>query len=287
MTGRLAGKVALITGAARGQGRAEAVRFAEEGASLIVLDIAQKIDSASAVYGPATREQLEETVAMCEMAGAKVHSAIADTRDLAQMESVARSGSAELGGLDVVVANAGIYSVGRLAVADERTGLGVLSQETWQDMLDVNLTGVYNTVRATAPIMVEQGRGGAIVLTSSGAGLVGGPNIGHYVAAKHGVSGLMKSLAHELGPHWIRVNTVNPGQCNTAMIHNEVTYKLFRPDLEHPTVEDFRQASQVATTLPVPWVEPIDIANAVVFLASDEARYITGVALPVDAGTVV
>ena len=154
MEGRLAGKVALITGAARGQGRAEAVRFAEEGASLIVLDIAQKIDSASAVYGPATREQLEETVAMCEKAGAQVHSAIADTRDLAQMESVARGGSAELGGLDVVVANAGIYSVGRLAVADERTGLGVLSQETWQEMLDVNLTGVYNTVRATAPIML-------------------------------------------------------------------------------------------------------------------------------------
>jgi SDR family mycofactocin-dependent oxidoreductase len=283
--GRLEGKVAFITGAARGQGRAEAVRCAQEGASLILVDIARQIDSAP--YPLGTREELDETVELCASEGARVHVAVADTRHLAALESVAASGAAELGGLDIVVANAGIYSVGRLAVTDSRTGRGVMSAQTWQDMLDVNLTGVYNTVRATAPLMVEYGRGGSIVLTSSGAGLRGAPNIGHYVAAKHGVTGLMKSLAHELGSFSIRVNTVHPGQCDTPMIHNETTYRIFRPDLENPTVEDFRQASLPVNTLPVPWVEPIDIANAVVFLASDEARYITGTALSVDAGTLV
>jgi (+)-trans-carveol dehydrogenase/(-)-trans-carveol dehydrogenase len=285
MGNRLTGKVALVTGAARGQGRAEAVRFAEEGASLILVDLPRPIGNLP--YSPSTREDLNETVKLCEDADARVHAAAVDTRDLDALAAVARAGAAELGGLDVVVANAGIYSVGRLAVPDAITGLGVLTEQTWQDMLDVNLTGVYNTVRAAAPIMVDRGQGGVIVLTSSGAGLVGGPNIGHYVAAKHGVTGLMKSLSHELGPHWIRVNSVHPGQCNTAMIHNETTYRLFRPDLEHPSLEEFREVSQRINTLPVPWVEPIDIANAVVFLASDEARYITGVALPVDAGTLV
>jgi (+)-trans-carveol dehydrogenase/(-)-trans-carveol dehydrogenase len=281
--GRLEGKVAFITGAARGQGRAEAVRCAEEGASLILVDIAGQI--ASAPYPLGTRAELDETVGLCAAAGARVHVAVADTRDLAALESVARSGAAEFGGLDIVVANAGIYSVGRLAVPDQRRE--VISEQAWQDMLDVNLTGVYHTVRATAPLMVDHGRGGAIVLTSSGAGLRGAPNIGHYVAAKHGVTGLMKSLAHELGPHWIRVNAVHPGQCDTAMIQNETTYRVFRPDLENPTAEDFRQASLPVNRLPVPWVEPIDIANAVVFLASGEARYITGTSLVVDAGTLV
>jgi (+)-trans-carveol dehydrogenase/(-)-trans-carveol dehydrogenase len=285
MSNRLTGKVALITGAARGQGRAEAVRFAEEGASLILVDLPRPIDNLP--YAPSTKEDFDETVRLCEDLDARVHAAAVDTRDLAGLESAAREGAAELGGLDIIIGNAGIYTVGRLAVPDPVTGLDVLSEQTWQDMLDVNLTGVYNTVRAAAPLIVDQGRGGVILLTSSGAGLRGGPNLGHYVAAKHGVTGLAKSLAHELGPHWIRVNSIHPGQCNTAMIQNDTTYHLFRPDLEVPSFDAFREVSQRINTLPVPWVEPLDIANACVFLASDEARYITGVALPVDAGTLV
>jgi SDR family mycofactocin-dependent oxidoreductase len=285
MGNRLAGKVALVTGAARGQGRAEAVRFAEEGASLILVDLPRPIENLP--YPPSTKEDLDETVRLCEEADARVHAAAVDTRDVTALEAVVTEGAAELGGLDVVIGNAGIYSVGRLVVPDPITGFGVLTEQTWQDMLDVNLTGVYNTVRAAAPIIVDQGRGGVILLTSSGAGLRGAPNMGHYVAAKHGVTGLARSLAHELGPHWIRVNSVHPGNCNTAMIHNETTYHLYRPDLDQPSLEEFREVSERVTKLPVPWVEPVDIANACVFLASDEARYITGVALPVDAGTMV
>ncbi|ALL79246.1 3-ketoacyl-ACP reductase (plasmid) [Pseudonocardia sp. EC080610-09] len=285
MTGKFTGKVVLVTGAARGQGRAEALRFAEQGASLILIDIADDHGIDGLPYTLATKAEFDESVAACKALDAPVHAVVADTRDLPALECAVQAGVAQLGGLDIVVANAGVYSVGRIAVAGDN-GVEVLSAQSWQDMLDVNLTGVYHTVRATAPIMVEQGRGGAIVLTSSGAGLRGSANIGHYVAAKHGVVGLMKTLANELGPHGIRVNTVNPGQVDTPMIQHETNYRLFRPDLAEPTAEDYRQASIPMNKMQVPWVEPIDVANAVAFLASDEARYITGVALPVDAGTV-
>lgn len=286
MGDRLAGKVAFVTGAARGQGRAEAVRFAEEGASLILVDLPQPIENL--VYEPSTREDFDETIRLCEKAGARVFASEVDVRDLPALEAAVTEGAEALGGLDVIVANAGIYTVGRLVSQDLMFPVAeVLTAKAWQDMIDVNLTGVYNTVRAAAPRMIEYGRGGAVLITSSGAGLIGGPNIGHYVSAKHGVVGLMKSLAHELGQHRIRVNCVHPGQVDTHQIHNSVTYRLFRPDLENPTLADFREASQRYNTLPVPYVEAIDIANAMVFLASDEARYITGVSLPVDAGTVV
>ena len=286
MGDRLAGKTAFITGAARGQGRAEAVRFAEEGASLILVDLPRPIENL--VYEPSTREDFDATVRLCERAGARVVASEVDVRDLAALEAAAKEGVATLGGLDIVVANAGIYTVGRLVSQDLVFPVAdVLTTEAWQDMLDVNLTGVYNTVRAAAPLVIEGGRGGVVLITSSGAGLIGGPNIGHYVAAKHGVVGLMKSLAHELGQHRIRVNCVHPGQVDTHQIQNPVTYRLFRPDLKNPTPADFQEASQRYNTLPVPYVEAIDIANAMVFLASDEARYITGVSLPVDAGTLV
>jgi NAD(P)-dependent dehydrogenase (short-subunit alcohol dehydrogenase family) len=177
-----------------------------------------------------------------------------------------------------VSANAGIASFGQAAD---------LSEQSWQDMIDINLTGVWHTAKATIPHLIDGGRGGSIIITSSAAGLMGYPNIAHYVSAKHGLVGLMRTLALELAPHLIRVNSLHPTQVNTDMIMNESTWKLFSPDSDNPTIEDFRPASQEANALPIPWVEPVDISNALLFLASDEGRYITGVTLPVDAGTVI
>jgi (+)-trans-carveol dehydrogenase/(-)-trans-carveol dehydrogenase len=152
-------------------------------------------------------------------------------------------------------------------------------------MIGVNLTGVWNTVRATVPQMVAQGTGGSIVITSSSAGLKGVPLLGPYTAAKHGVVGLMRSLARELGEHSIRVNTIHPTGVDTPMGVNDAMFKIFRPELEHPTFEDFEPSLRAVNILPIAVVDPVDISNALLFLASDEARYITGVALPVDAGT--
>jgi NAD(P)-dependent dehydrogenase (short-subunit alcohol dehydrogenase family) len=151
-------------------------------------------------------------------------------------------------------------------------------------MIDTNLTGVWHAAKAAVPHLIEQGRGGSIVLTSSTAGLMAIPNSAHYVSAKHGVVGLMRTLALELAPHFIRVNSVHPTGVNTDMIQNAATYRLFRPDLDNPTADDMAEAARALNALPIPWVEPRDISNAVLFLASDEARYITGVTLPVDAG---
>jgi NAD(P)-dependent dehydrogenase (short-subunit alcohol dehydrogenase family) len=162
-----------------------------------------------------------------------------------------------------------------------------LPEQTWRDMIDTNLTGVWHTARAAIPHLIAGGRGGSIVLTSSAAGLKAYANVAHYVSAKHGVVGLMRTLALELAPHMIRVNSLHPTQVDTGMIMNEPTFKLFSPDIEHPTIEDFTTVSRALNALPIPWVEPVDISNALLFLASDEARYITGVTLPVDAGAVI
>jgi (+)-trans-carveol dehydrogenase len=281
---KLAGKVAFVTGAARGQGRATAVRFAEEGASLILSDVADDA-IAGLPYSLGTKEELAETASLCEAVGANVLADRVDTRDIAGLQALATAGAGRFGGMDVVVANAGIYSTGRLTVPDEPSGVDVLSARSWQDMLDVNVTGVYNTVKATTSLMVDAARGGAVVLTSSSLALSSAPNVGHYVTAKTAVTGLMRTLAQELGQYSIRVNSVLPGQVSTPMIHHSTNYRMFRPDLRSPTMADYREASMSLTTLPIPWVEPADVANAVLFLVSDEARYITGVALPVDGGT--
>lgn len=281
---RLAGKVAFITGAARGQGRAEALRFAQEGASLILSDIASE-GVVGLPYALGTKEELAETVSLCQGFGADVLADSVDTRDLTALQALAHQGAERFGGMDIVVANAGIYGVGRLTVPDKNTNIEVMSTHSWCDMLDVNVTGVYNTVKATTPLMVEAARGGSVVLTSSSLGLSSAPNVGHYVTAKTAVVGLMRTLAQELGPSFIRVNTVHPGQVSTPMIHHSANYRLFRPDVDEPKLAEYREASLTLTVLPIPWVEPADIANAVLFLVSDEARYITGVTLPVDAGT--
>ena len=272
MTGRVEGKVAFITGAARGQGRSHAIRLAQEGADIIAVDLAGQIDSVP--YPMSTPDDLAQTVKEVEALDRRIIATEADVRDYGALKAAVEDGVAQLGRLDIVSANAGIFSFGTL---DE------LSEQAWQDMIDVNLTGVWHSVKAAIPHLRASG-GGSIVLTSSTAGLMAIPHIGHYTAAKHGVVGLMRTLALEMAHHKIRVNTIMPTQVNTPMAVNEGTFRLFRPDLENPTIDDFAVASAMTNPLQVPWMEPLDISNAVLFLASDESRYITGLMLPVDAG---
>jgi len=270
---KLSGKVALITGAARGQGRSHAVRLAEDGADIVAVDIVAQIPTA--YYPPATPADLQLTAKLAEGEGARVLTAEADVRDQAALDDVVTRALAAFGHIDIVAANAGTASH---APAWE------LSDAQWHDTLDVNLTGYFELVRAVVPSMIEAGRGGSIIFTSSVLGTKGAWHMSHYAAAKHGVLGLMQCLAHELAPHMIRVNTINPTMVFTPMIDNDSAFRLFRPDLEAPTLEDFAIPSQSGNLLPIPWVEAVDISNAVVWLASDEARYVTGVALPIDAG---
>ena len=271
---RLEGKVALITGAARGQGRSHALGLAKEGADIIAIDIAGQIGSVP--YPMATLDDLKETARLVEELGRRVVIAQADVRDLAQMQAAVADGLAELGRIDIVVANAGVISANK--VLD-------LTEEQWNDMIDTNLTGVWHTVKAAVPSIVERGEGGSVIFTGSTSSLGGYPNVGHYVAAKHGLVGLMHTLANELGPQHIRVNAVHPTNVNTKLLQNDTFYGLFRPDLEKPTLEDAKGAFATMHSLPdLPYVEPIDVTNAVIFLASDESRYVTGINLPIDGG---
>ncbi len=275
MAGRLEGKVAFITGAARGQGRAHAVRMAQEGADIIAVDICKQIDSV--LIPLANPEDLAETADMVKNLDRRIYTAEVDTRDFDALKAAVDAGVEEFGRLDVIVANAGIGNGGQT--------LDKTSEPDWDDMIAVNLSGVWKTVKAGVPHIIEGGRGGSIILTSSVGGLKAYPHTGHYVAAKHGVVGLMRPFAVELGAQNIRVNSVHPTNVNTPLFMNEPTMKLFRPDLENPGPEDMKVIGQLMHTLPIGWVEPEDIANAVLFLASDEARYITGVTLPVDGGS--
>ena len=208
-------------------------------------------------------------------AGGRIVADIVDVRDTDGTHAATDRGVGHLGGLDIVCATAGITSRGM--VAD-------LSENAWKTMIDVNLTGVWRTCRAAAPHLIERGAG-SMILTSSIAGLRGLVGVAHYTAAKHGVVGLMRSLANELAPHNIRVNTVHPTNVDTPMIQNDHVRRAFRPDLDVVTREQFAEAACSMNMLAIPWVEPLDVANACLFLASDEARYITAVTLPVDAGS--
>ncbi|OBA99025.1 3-ketoacyl-ACP reductase [Mycobacteriaceae bacterium 1482268.1] len=262
----LAGKVAFITGAARGQGRAEAVRLAAQGANVIAVDICDQI--ASVPYPMATPGDLAETVKLVEETGARIVAREADVRDREALQLALQAGLGEFGRLDIVIANAGI--------APMETG-----DAGWHDVIDVNLTGTYNTVEVSVPTLVEQGDGGSIVLISSVAGLVGmaSPDPGGlgYTAAKHGIVGLMRQYANILAEHSIRVNSVHPTGVNTPMIDNDYVRSWLQ-----------RMGTRAGgNALPVPVVEADDIANAVAWLVSDDARYVTGVTLPVDAGAVV
>ena len=273
MAGRVEGKVAFITGAARSQGRSHALRLAQEGADVIAVDICAPVESIS-MYPPATEEDLAETVRQVEALDRRIVATKADVRDPAALRAAVDDGVAQLGRLDIVLANAGVFEI--------QPSLE-LTDGAWQEMIDINLTGVWNTCRAGLPHLIESG-GGSIVITSSTAGLKGTPNTIHYTAAKHGVVGVMRTLANEFGKQSVRVNTVHPTGVDTVMIQNEKTWGLFSPDDPNPTREKFAEAFETLHPLPVPYVDPVDISNAVLFLCSDEARYVTGVTLPVDAG---
>ncbi len=273
--GQLDGKVAFITGAARGQGRSHAIRLAQEGADIIAVDLTSQISTVP--YAMSTPDDLQETVKEVEALDRRIVAGQADVRDFAGLKQQLDAGVAELGRLDIVSANAGIFSFGRLEA---------LTDEAWNDMIGVNLTGVWHTIKAAAPHIRAGGRGGSIILTSSTAGLMAVENIGHYVAAKHGVVGLMRTAALELAKDNIRVNSVHPTSVNTDMIQNSATYELFAPDLPEAerTKDVLASRFQAMNVLPIPWVEPVDISNAVLWLASDQSRYVTGLELKVDGG---
>jgi (+)-trans-carveol dehydrogenase len=276
MTGRVEGKVAFITGAARGQGRSHAITLAREGADIIAVDIDGQIDSVP--YPMATPEDMQRTVKEVEALDRRIVATKADVRDYDALKQALDDGVDQLGRLDIVSANSGIVSYGPLAD---------LPEQTWQDLIDTDLTGVWHATKAAIPHLRAGGRGGSMILTSSDAGLKPFQNAGHYTAAKHGVIGLMKTLAVELAADGIRVNAIAPTQVDTPMLMNPASFRLFAPDAENPTADDLAPPSQALNALPIPWVEPLDISNAVLFLASDEARYITGVVLPVDAGAAI
>jgi SDR family mycofactocin-dependent oxidoreductase len=270
---RVEGKTAFITGAARGQGRSHAVRLAEEGARIIAVDICEQIPGVA--YDMATYEDLRTTQELVEKAGGEILVQKVDVRDLAAMEAAVTRGLDHFRYIDIVCANAGISSYGKA---------WELSEDAWRDTIDVNLTGVWHTVRATVPPMLDAGRGGSIVITSSSAALVGIPTLSHYTAAKTGLVGFTRSLAQELGEHHIRVNTVHPTGVDTHMALNDYSFRLFMPDIANPTRADAAKLFRSMNILPIPWVEAADISNAVLWLASDESRYVTGAAIPVDAG---
>jgi SDR family mycofactocin-dependent oxidoreductase len=273
--GRLEGKVAFVTGAARGQGRSHCVRLAQEGADVIAIDICEPLPGVP--YPAATPEDLEETARQVEALDRRIVWARADVRDDEALREVVDDGVAQLGRLDVVSAQAGLNHLPHLTHE--------LPRELWQVMLDITLTGTWNTVKAAVPHLLAGGRGGAIVVTSSAASIKGFPNVAHYVSAKHGLLGLVRSMAAELGPHRIRVVNLAPTNVATDMVLNQDAYNLFRPDkAPHATQEEFEEAAKHMHMLPIPYIEPIDVSNALVFLASDEGRYITGTTLAVDAG---
>jgi SDR family mycofactocin-dependent oxidoreductase len=264
--GRVEGKVAFITGAARGQGRAHAVRLAEEGADIIALDACAPV--AEVTYPPATPEDLAETVELVKGVGRRIVAHHADVRDFAAVEAACRTGADQLGGIHIVVANAGISNWNRF---------WEMSQDQWRTMIDINLTGVWHTLKAAAPIMIDQGQGGSMILVSSVGGLKALPGSAHYVAAKHGVVGLCRTAAVELGPYSIRVNSIHPWGVDTPMGEHERLEQLIA---SNPTF-----AGSYGAILPSPSPAlPADIAEAVLWLASEESRIVTGAQIPLDMG---
>lgn len=269
----LSGQVALITGGARGQGRSHALALAREGADIVVCDLAEQMDTVP--YAMGTNEDLQETVAMVEELDRRCIAVKADVRSPQQLAATVERAMDEFGRIDICLANAGIWNFAPMVE---------MTDKMWQDMIDVDLTGVFNTMRAVAPIMIAQ-KYGRIVATSSMAGRLGFANMGHYVAAKWGVIGLVKTIAQELAGDGITVNAVAPTAVDTPMIHHEVWYRLGVPHLEHPTREDAAEAFAALNAIPeVAWVQPSDVSAAIMYLVSAGARYITGETIHVAAG---
>jgi (+)-trans-carveol dehydrogenase len=275
MTGLVAGKVALITGAARGQGRAHAVRLAEQGADIIAVDVCQPIETIP--YDGATEADLAETVRLVERFDRRVEARQVDVRDFGALKAAVDEGVLALGQLDIVVANAGV--MGLLLKAWE------LSEQDWNVTIGVNLTGVWHTVKAAIPHMIAQGTGGSVIITSSMAGLRGIANCANYSATKHGLVGLSRTLAKDAGEYGIRVNTVHPGSIPTKLLLHETMYRVFRPDLDEPKLEDCTDAFNGLNILPGTFQQPEDVANAVLWLASDLSRMTTGATLTADGGS--
>ncbi|TDD90523.1 NAD(P)-dependent oxidoreductase [Saccharopolyspora karakumensis] len=273
---KLDGKVAFVTGVARGQGRSHALTLAREGAAIIGIDICQQIDTVP--YAMSTPNDLEETVRLVEEAGGKIHVQQADIRDLDAVKGAVDGGMDLFGRLDVVVANAATIN-----------GLGPLweiPEQEFRDQWEVNVGGAWHTIKATVPTLLEQGEGGSIILTASMVGLASETNIGHYSASKYGVIGLMKNLSVELAPHSVRVNTVCPTAVNTPMIMHEEFYSLFSGGTGN-RLEDALPAMQGLNALPVPFLEPSDVSKTVLYLACDDSRYVTGTNAVVDAGALL
>jgi SDR family mycofactocin-dependent oxidoreductase len=275
--GRVEGKVAFITGAARGQGRSHAVRLAEEGADIIAVDICRDIESIK--YSLATPDDLKETVRLVESLDRRIVAVQADVREPAQLTAALEQGLAEFGKLDIVVAQAGIAAM-----------KGEPPLRAWTDVIGTNLLGSINAIHAALPYLTK---GASVIATGSSAAFMpdvpmmnpgADPGGVGYMVAKKALANYIHELARTLAPHQIRANAVHPTNVNTAMLQSEPMYQSFRPDLEHPTREDAEPAFGVQQAFPIPYVEPIDISNAVLFLASDEARYVTGMQFRVDAG---
>jgi SDR family mycofactocin-dependent oxidoreductase len=270
MSGRLAGRVAFITGAARGQGRAHAVRMAAEGADIIAVDIAGKLPEC-VPYDPATPEDLAETVRLVEAADRRIIASVVDTRDFGGLREAVHGGVATLGRLDIIVANAGISAP---------QAWNDITPEDFRDVMDINVTGTWNTVMAGAQRIIDGGRGGSIILIGSAAGVKVQPFMVHYTASKHAITGMARAFAAELGKHSIRVNSVHPGPVNTAMGSGDMVAGITKAAETNP------QLSNMLTPFLPSWVaQPEDIADAVCWLASDESRNVTAAQISVDQGS--
>jgi SDR family mycofactocin-dependent oxidoreductase len=271
--GSVDGRVALVTGAARGQGRAHAIALANEGADLVITDLCADISTVP--YSLGSSEELAETASMVEATGRRCLTMTADIRDTAAMGLVVEAGLDTFGAIDICVANAGVTGYGKFHELDD---------DTWNDMIDVDLTGTFKTIRAVLPTMLDR-RYGRIIATSSMAGRMGNANLAHYVAAKWGVIGMVKSLAMEVANKGITVNAIAPAAVDTPMLHNEAMYKLFCPDMEAPTREDVTPRYQAMNRLGVAWMDPEEISRAVLFVAADAAGSMTGQVIEVSLGS--
>ncbi|CAN5421379.1 mycofactocin-coupled SDR family oxidoreductase [soil metagenome] len=272
MSGKLSGRVAFITGAARGQGRSHAVRLAEEGADIIAVDLAGPLPP-SVPYDSATPEDLAETVRLVEKTGRGIVHAAADTRDLDALTAVVEEGVARFGRLDVIVANAGITAP---------QAWNQITPESFKDVMDINVTGTWNAVMAGAQKIIDGGRGGSIILISSAAGIKMQPFMIHYTASKHAVTGMARGFAAELGQYKVRVNSLHPGAVNTPMGTGDMMGALTRASAANPNL-----MTMVTPFLPDFIAEPQDISDAVLWLASDESRMVTAAKIPVDLGATI
>jgi SDR family mycofactocin-dependent oxidoreductase len=272
MAGKVEGKVAIVTGAARGQGRVHALTLASEGATVVLLDVPGQL--ATLPYPAATARELDATVAEVRAISADSYGVEVDVRDRDGLREAIDDAAAKLGRLDILVGNHGVVSY--VEIVD-------MSDDAWHEVIDVNLTGTFNCAQAVLPHMVK-GDSGVIVATASNLARQGMTQLAHYVASKWALLGFVKTLALELAPHNIRVNALLPTTVNTPMIMHDAMYRLFRPDLEHPTAEDMVPILSSLNALDIPWIEPEDTANAMLYLVSDEGRYVTGGGLDVAAG---